>query len=657
SCSLNYDLFKRKGITMTAQIERRPSLPTFVNLLLLGTCVLCLRSSFLVAAEIDSNRVKQIAEMLSKEPAGFGLPASERDAWNRLCKNGSFSRIISEAEELLNKPIPDLPDDLYLDFSRTGNRTRWQRVSGRRRGRVSTLVLAECLENKGRFVPAFEDLVRVLCLERTWVLPAHDRQLTNFHGKAVDIDLGSAMLAWSLATANYLLGDKLSPEIRRLIRDNLQKRIFQPYRDMVSGKREKNWWMTTTNNWNAVCLAGVTGSALAVLDSKDSRAFYVAAAEHYSENFLAGFTDDGYCSEGLGYWNYGFGYYVMLSEMVLQATDGRLDLMQNDKVKQAAQFGSRIEIANGVYPAFADCSIRAKPSSSLMYYVSRHLGLGLSSWEKVDPVSSGGSLYQSMMYSFPNSASRVLPAQHGSSGPGIRSWFDRAGILICRPSSKSSCRLAVALKGGHNNEHHNHNDVGSFVVVLGDEPLLLDPGGEVYTARTFSSRRYDSDVLNSFGHPVPVVAGKLQRTGSRARGEVVHHEFTDSTDSLILDISSAYDVPQLKKLERRFVYSRLGAGSLTVTDEVTFSRPCEFGTALITFYKWKKVSSSSLTIYDQEEVLSVNIAVSGAGFEVKPETIEEDLSGGRLPTRLGINLTRPVNHAVVSLIISPQAAR
>ncbi|UCF14870.1 MAG: hypothetical protein JSW59_15785, partial [Phycisphaerales bacterium] len=185
----------------------------------------------------------------------------------------------------------------------------------------------------------------------------------------------------------------------------------------------------------------------------------------------------------------------------------------------------------------------------------------------------------------------------------------------------------------------------------------LDPGGEVYTARTFSSRRYDSDVLNSFGHPVPVVAGKLQRTGSRARGEVVHHEFTDSTDSLILDISSAYDVPQLKKLERRFVYSRLGAGSLTVTDEVTFSRPCEFGTALITFYKWKKVSSSSLTIYDQEEVLSLNIAVSGAGFEIKPETIEEDLSGGRLPTRLGINLTRPVNHAVVSLIISPQAAR
>jgi len=640
---------------MTMLTAKRPALCTLIRLHLLGACLIFMGSTVLPAAEIDENRVKQIAAMLSDEPAGFGLPAGERGVWDRLGRNDSFRRRISEAEELLKKPIAEQPDDLYLDFSRTGNRTRWQRVSGRRRGRINALVLAECLENKGRFVPAFEELIRALCAERTWVMPAHDRQLTNFHGKEVDIDLGSSMLAWSLATADYLLGDKLSPEIRRLIRENLNKRIFQPYSDMVAGKRKKNWWVTTTNNWNAVCLGGVTGSALAVLDSKDSRAFYIAAAEHYSKNFLKGFTDDGYCSEGLGYWNYGFGYYAMLSEMILQATGGELDLMQADKAKQAAEFGSKIEIANGVYPAFADCSINAKPSSSLMYYVSRHLGLGLSSWEKVDPVSSGGSLYQSMMYSFPNSASKARSARNVFSGPGIRSWFDKAGVLICRPALNSSCRLAVALKGGHNNEHHNHNDVGSFVVVLGDEPLLLDPGGEVYTARTFSSRRYDSNVLNSFGHPVPVVAGKLQRTGSRARGKIVRHEFTDSTDILILDISSAYDVPELKKLERTFVYSRSGAGSLTVTDEVTFSRPSDFGTALITFDQWKKISSSLLTIYDQKERLSVNIEVSGADFEIKPETIKEDLSGGRLPTRLGINLKRPVTHAVVTLTISPKA--
>jgi hypothetical protein len=422
---------------------------------------------------------------------------------------------------------------------------------------------------------------------------------------------------------------------------------------MVSGKREKNWWMTGTNNWNAVCLAGVTGSALAVIDSPMDRAFFIAAAEGYSRNFLEGFTDDGYCSEGLGYWNYGFGYYIMLSEAIHQATGGKLDLLKNDKVKRAAMFGSEIEIINGVYPAFADCSVRAKPGTFLMYFISRRLGLGLRNWEQIDTVSAGGSLYESMMYSFGNSASQTLPAQNASPGPGIRSWFENAGILICRPAANSTSQLAVALKGGHNNEHHNHNDVGSFVVVLGDRPLLLDPGGEVYTARTFSSRRYESNVLNSFGHPVPLVAGKLQRTGRQAEGRVVSKDFNDDADTLVLDISSAYDVPVLEKLQRTFVCSRKGSGSLTVTDEVVFSQGSDFGTALVTFDEWQQLSASSLVIRDQDKALRVDIEVTGAEFEIKPETIEEDLNGDRLPTRLGINLAQPVLHTVVCLNIAP----
>ncbi|MHC4434371.1 MAG: heparinase II/III domain-containing protein, partial [Planctomycetota bacterium] len=435
---------------MMKRMIRRPSLLTFAALLLISGYKMSSQSSVLMGAEIDESRIGKIAALLSEKPAGFGSPIGNRGAWKKLSRNDSFKRVVSDAERLLETPIPDQPDDLYLDFSRTGNRTRWQRVSGRRRGRVRTLVLAECLENKGRFVPAFEQIVRVLCSERTWVMPAHDRQLANFHGKIVDIDLGSSALAWSLATADYLLADKLGPETRRLIRDNLDRRIFRPYRDMVQGKRQKNWWMTGTNNWNAVCLASVTGSALAAIDSPASRALFVVAAEDYSKNFLKGFTDDGYCSEGLGYWNYGFGYYVMLNEMVYQATGGEVELLQDSKAKQAATFGSKIEIINDVYPAFADCSINARPSSRLMYYVSRRLSLGLRRWEQIDPVSPGGSLYQSMMYSFPNSAAGTPPAQSDSQGPGIRSWFDQAGVLICRPAPNSSSHLGVALKGGHN---------------------------------------------------------------------------------------------------------------------------------------------------------------------------------------------------------------
>jgi hypothetical protein len=638
---------------MTIQMAKMPGMLIRTALLFVCSSVTILQGTALaVVTEIDENRIREISPLLSAKPAGFGLPITERNAWNELAKKESFRRIISEAENLLKSPVPEQPDDLFLEFSRTGNRTHWQRVSDRRRGRVKTFALAECLENQGRFLPGFEEIVRVLCSERTWVMPAHDGDLNNFNGKSIDIDLGSSALAWSLASADYLLADKLSPETRRLIRDNLERRIFQPFRDMVLGKREKNWWMTGTNNWTAVCLAGVTGAALAVIDSPDDRALFIAAAEGYSRNFLEGFTDDGYCSEGLGYWNYGFGHYILLSEMIYQATGGKVDLFDNDKVKHAAMFGSQIEIINGVYPAFADCSITARPSSRIMYFVSRRLGLGLRNWEQIDPVSSGGSLGESMMYSFENSASRSMPAQNSSQGPRIRSWFENAGVLICRPAANSASHLAVALKGGNNNEHHNHNDVGSYVVVLDDRPLLPDPGGEVYTARTFSDRRYESKVLNSFGHPVPLVAGKLQRTGAQAQAQVVQQDFTDDSDTVVLDISSAYDVPELEKLQRKFVYSRKGSGSLTVTDEVAFSKPCDFGTALITFDGWEQPSDSSVVIRGRDKALRVDIN-SSAEFKIQPETIEEDLSARRLPTRLGINLTQPVSSAVVTLTIKP----
>lgn len=611
--------------------------------------VLPMLSAGVAAQEgISESRIAEIADMLPAEPVGVGKPISDRVTWDGLAKHDAFQGYVRRAEGLIQQPIPDQPDDLYLDFSRTGNRDRWQQVAGQRRSRVPTLALAECVENQGRFIPALEQIIAALCAERTWVMPAHDGSLANFEGKTVDIDLASSALAWELATADYLLGGRLNPETRALIRDNVRRRVLDPYLAMVRGERRPNWWLLTTNNWNAVCLAGVTGAALAQAESLEERALFVAAAEHYSLNFLKGFTSDGYCSEGLGYWNYGFGHYVLIAETIYQATGGKVDLFAREEVKAPATFGARIEIINGIYPAFADCSITAKPSSAIMWFVNRRYGLGLSGYDS-QPMG-GGSLFEAMLYSLPNSASARDPAPPSTEGPGARSWFQEAGILISRPGAATTCRMGVALKGGHNAEHHNHNDVGSYVVVVGKQAVLLDPGAERYTARTFGSRRYESNVLNSFGHPVPVVAGKLQRTGREAEGKVLEAAFGDVTDSLRLDLKSAYEVPELQILERTFVYSRAGSGSLTVRDHVVYTTPQMFGTALITCGSYEQAGPGELIIRDGDEAIRVRIEAT-AEYDVRAEEIHEDTS--RVPTRIGINLRQPVSEATVTVTIVP----
>jgi hypothetical protein len=593
-----------------------------------------------------------IAPLLPEKPAGFGRPITDRDAWKKLAANRSYQGALRRAEGLSKQPIPDSPDELYLDFSKTGNRSRWQRVASQRRSRIGYLTIAECLQDKGRFLPALRKAVAAVCAERTWVMPAHDRGLSNFKGTSIDIDLGAAHLAWDLATSHYLLGEKLDAETRKLIRENLRRRIFQPYLAMAAGKRKANWWTRTTNNWNAVCLAGVTGSALATIESRDERAKFVAAAQNYSLNFLKGFTADGYCSEGLGYWGYGFGHYVLLSEAISQATGGKVDLLAREQVRAPATFAMRIEIISGVYPAFADCSVGAQPSSRLVHFLGRRYGLGAEAARDRYMIHASSSLGPAMMYSFPNSATKAPPAgQAVSLGP--RTFFQHGGVLICRPGEHQKCRMGVALKGGHNAEHHNHNDVGSYVVVVGKRPVLCDPGAEVYTARTFSSRRYDSNVLNSYGHPVPKVAGKLQRTGRKAQGRILRTDFTDTADTFVLDISSAYSVPELKTLRRTFVYSRRGAGALTVTDEVVLGSPKEFETALITLGKWRKDRDGSLTVSDSGEAVRVKIDTGGQPYELHAEKIKEDVRTRSLPTRVGIRLTGPVAKAAVTVTITP----
>jgi hypothetical protein len=601
----------------------------------------------------DQAEIARVAALLPEKPTCFGRPITDRAAWETLAATSEGKAVITAAQNLLQTPMPEMTDEIYLIYSRTGSRTEGDRVDGQRRGRVGTLTLAELLENKGRFLPDLEKTIRSLCGEKTWVGVAHDGNLANFNKKQITIDLYSSALAWHLATADNLLGGKLSPPTRELIRKEIPWRIFEPYHRMIEGKQSL-YWLAAEHNWNTVCLAGVTGAALALLDSRQERAFYILAAEKYSMNFLKGFPPDGYCGEGTGYWNYGFGHYVYLAEEIRLATGGKIDLLARQEALAPASFGARFEVLDGVYPAFADTSPGARPSARLMDFLNDRLGFGLPPAGSERVRLGGGSLAEGLMYLFPIPAPQKprlagKPAEAG----GPRSWFEQAGILICRPLAGSSARLATAIIGNDNGVNHNHNDVGSYIVVLNGQVLIVDPGGETYTARTFSSRRYDSNVLNSFGHSVPLVAGKMQQAGAKAKAVTLKTDFTDAQDTLVFDIRSAYAVESLQKLTRTYVFSRAAAGSLTVTDDVTFSQPQSFETALITLGQWRQTGPHTMRIEDGPAAINVQIDTGGAAFKIVPTEINEHVHTKKLPVRLAVALETPVPQATVTVKITP----
>lgn len=589
----------------------------------------------LAGETLDAGRIHDIAAMLSAEPAGFGWPATNRAAWNKLAATEAFAKVIPDAAKLLRKNLPEQPDNLFLDYSRTGNRTRWQKVAASRRIRVEQFTLAEALENRGRFLPPLEKTIAALCAEKTWVLPAHDGNLDNFNGREIIPDLAATGLGAELAEADFILGDKLSPATRQLIHANVQRRVLTPFRNMIEDRQKEAFWVRTPMNWNAVCVGNTVFAALTLEPNRADRAFFAAAGEHCIRYFLSGFTPDGYCAEGVGYWNYGFGHFLMLTETLRQATAGKIDLLENPAAAAPALFCLHSEIFPGMFPTISDCSPGSQPSPQFTAYVCHRLGIDAGTNSLLGTYNE---LKMTMMFA---SIAENLPVAHrretANESP-LRSFFATGGVLISRTAPDAMVPAAVVIKGGHNNEPHNHNDVGSFSFILHRDMVVCDPGGEVYTKRTFSAHRYDSKVLSSFGHAVPVIAGQLQKTGADARGIIIATNFTADTDRITLDIRSAYPVSSLTKLERSFTFTRGPKPALEIRDEVAFSAPDTYETALVTWGKIKAAGTNAWEITDGQSAVRATIDTQGRPFHWRQEVINEDVQSPRKPTRLGITL-------------------
>lgn len=94
-----------------------------------------------------------------------------------------------------------------------------------------------------------------------------------------------------------------------------------------------------------------------------------------------------------------------------------------------------------------------------------------------------------------------------------RAAFPATGIAVARTTPGSTRGLAVSVKGGHNDENHNHVDVGSVIVALDGVPVVVDAGKPTYRAGTFGPDRYDLWVVRGDWHNVPRVRGVEQPPG------------------------------------------------------------------------------------------------------------------------------------------------
>lgn len=483
---------------------------------------------------------------------------SERAEWERL-PDRVKERIIEEGERYLEFAWEPLPASWYMDFVRKGERGRYEGRFFRRRAALISLLLAECVEDQGRFLDQIIDGIWCICEESSWAIPAHitltptgrEDKLPDVEAEYPYIDLFAAETASLLAWVSYFLKDRLDSESRlidRRIKREVAHRVFRPYLEV-----EDFWWLGfepeehgRPNNWNPWCNANCLAAFLVLEEDPDVRLRAVRKCMRSLDRFIEGYPEDGGCDEGPSYWGAAGAALFDCLELLHLATGGAVDVYSEPLIQEIGRYINRVHIADRYYVSFADASAIVNIPAGLVYRYGLRIGdsaltaLGLYSMAVGYHEGNwfgGTHVFRALCDVF---SSREMTSSSAEPPYESDAWLKDTHVMVARERGGDVRGLYLTAKGGHNAESHNHNDVGQFMVYSDGKPVIIDPGVGDYTAKTFSPRRYEIWTMQSAYHNLPTVNGVQQRPGLDARAENVDYSCDAASARFCLDIAGTY---------------------------------------------------------------------------------------------------------------------
>ncbi|MCL2708618.1 MAG: heparinase II/III-family protein, partial [Defluviitaleaceae bacterium] len=478
----------------------------------------------------------------------------------------------SKGDELEGTPIKSILFSQYKDFESTGERERYTVPYMERRERLSAFALLSLLYGEERrYLNELEDAIWAVCDEYTWCWPMHiyrgSLAVVETGGNHIKdglyestrrphyqhIDLLAAETASVLAEIISLNKSRLTPlVVDRAVRE-ITARVFDSFLDF-----NNFWdWETCDMNWGSVCAGGIGSAAMYLIKEWHVLTPLIFRCVAAMDAFLGGFPDDGACLEGPLYWNYGFGHFVYFSELLLRRTGGRINLFDSDKARAVANFQQYAVMPGGRAICFSDCGQRYTGDVGITHYLKSVYPEINSSCASGQSESGFIAALRALFWSDEKLADAIQP--------DFTRAFRDAQWFISRATHAGKTAVFAA-KGGHNEEPHNHNDLGHFILHYDGVNLLDDLGAGEYTKDYFANR-YDYLCACSRGHSVPIIGGAYQKAGREWKTELVGANEADNAFSI--DLTGAYGCDDLRSLIREFKFSP-EQKELKLTDRYAF---------------------------------------------------------------------------------------
>ncbi|MEO5684644.1 MAG: heparinase II/III family protein [Chitinophagaceae bacterium] len=593
----------------------------------------------LLSGKYDRNKLK---ELIIPYDQWTPFPKiTDRAGWAK-ASEPMMKSYLKQAEGFLNYSWPSVPATKSLLIERTGDRNEFQEISFPKKQVLGTLVMAEVYENKGRFIDDIINGVWSICEESWWGASAHLPKSKEYSGlmdvSKPFVELFGAETSTFLSWVDYFLGDKLdavSPQVRKRIYYEINRRIFQPLMTQPHG------WMTVNangrppNNWNPWICSNWLNAALLVEKDQEKRTAMVAKLLSVLDEFVNPYPADGGCDEGPGYWGAAAASLYDNIAMLNLATGNAFKYVYNDeKIKNMGRFIYRAQIGKEYFLDFADADPQPGMAASMIYRFGKDINdtamMKFGAFYRKPPEGKIGryqyfrNLFELFIQDDYQQAAQGLPLPADVWLPGIE-------VMIARDKDGSSDGLFVAAKGGHNDESHNHNDVGNYIVYYNGQPLIIDVGRGTYTAKTFSSRRYDIWYNCSDYHNLPTINGSTQPPGGAFKASNVLYKKDRNYSSLSLDIAKAYPAKAGVNTWQRAI--RLNRGkNVIINDVIALATADTITEHMMTCYPAEVINPGQLLIHFKPKygvaakdfIVGYNAKQFGVTVEKIPLTAMED---------------------------------
>ncbi|EON78722.1 hypothetical protein ADIS_0619 [Lunatimonas lonarensis] len=528
---------------------------------------------------------KKISTVIDRSQSWRPFPAyQEREVWESLPK-GLREHTIQQAEQYMGFNWPTVKATQYLEFTRSGDRSQDAGTMGQRRRALFSLAMAELIEGNGRFLDDLVNGVFALCEQTYWGSSAHF-YLYGFEGNISNpttvvpdmdnpiIDLMVGDMGTDLAWVYYFFKeafDEISPVIANRLKSEIYRKVLTPYYN-----RNDFWWITgwdegRVNNWTPWCSYNMLVTILIMEEDPRQKLDGIYKAMQSLDLFINSYPDDGACSEGPGYWSHAGGKMFDFLEILSLFSGGEISIFDHPIIKDMGRYIYRAYISNGnYYLNFADSQLKINHDAGRIFRFGKAIedetmeqfGAFLlkeqSHGESIRESRLGEALlnlfYLGEWESTP--ANEPLIAHH---------YFENLEAFLVRENEGSTDGFYLAAKGGNNNEQHNHNDVGSFMLYYDGYPVFLDVGVGTYTRETFSEHRYSIWTMQSNYHNLPLINGMAQKAGSQFKARDTRFTKSGKYPVFQSDISGAYP-PEAEITHWLRSYELVPGKKVTVSD-------------------------------------------------------------------------------------------